>query len=349
MSKIAQRAPVSSMIAAHWEAEGEEGVIPLPISFAEFPDGSFRFETIPAQWPVEGTDVTVCLTSTLPEAIVALAQFVTWVNERWPLALHIMAMPDQRCDRQEEFGRDGVIIEGVAALIASVNLIANMGPWEYVHIMDPHSDATIEAFEYEDVYASEDMPVWHLKNFLALEHVRPTHLVQVDKGAEGRVAFYASVIERAYGYRPQIVQLDKTREDGRITGIEVVNKFPLFERNSFLFVDDICDGGRSFIEARRALGRPPEECYLFTNLGIYSNGMAVLESEFAAVGCATRMQRAHKYALGQTLTKTRGSKWTGKVVGFYSTALTPIGYAIESDTETGSVQIYPETALTLVK
>lgn len=53
-----------------------------------------------------------------------------------------------------------------------------------------------------------------------------------------------------------------------------------------------------------------------------------------------------KYKLGDRLTKTKGSKWTGHVVGFYSTDLTPIGYAIESETETGSVQIYPETALT---
>lgn len=53
-----------------------------------------------------------------------------------------------------------------------------------------------------------------------------------------------------------------------------------------------------------------------------------------------------KFTLGQRVTKTKGSKWTGRVVGFYSTTLTPIGYAVESETETGSVQIYPEAALT---
>jgi hypothetical protein len=52
-----------------------------------------------------------------------------------------------------------------------------------------------------------------------------------------------------------------------------------------------------------------------------------------------------KFALGDRVTKTKGSKWTGRVVGFYSTKLTPIGYAVESETETGSVQIYPEAAL----
>ena len=52
-----------------------------------------------------------------------------------------------------------------------------------------------------------------------------------------------------------------------------------------------------------------------------------------------------RYQLGDRVTKTKGSAWTGRVVGFYSTTLTPEGYAIESDTETGSVQIYPVGAL----
>lgn len=52
-----------------------------------------------------------------------------------------------------------------------------------------------------------------------------------------------------------------------------------------------------------------------------------------------------RFNLGQRVTKKKGSSWTGKVVGFYQTTLTPIGYAIESDTEKGSVQIYPEAAL----
>lgn len=54
---------------------------------------------------------------------------------------------------------------------------------------------------------------------------------------------------------------------------------------------------------------------------------------------------ARRFTHGQRVSKTKGSKWTGRVVGFYSTALTPIGYAVESETETGSVQIYPEAAL----
>lgn len=52
-----------------------------------------------------------------------------------------------------------------------------------------------------------------------------------------------------------------------------------------------------------------------------------------------------KYRMGDRVAKIKGSSWTGLVVGFYSTSLTPIGYAVESENEPGSVQIYPESAL----
>ena len=52
--------------------------------------------------------------------------------------------------------------------------------------------------------------------------------------------------------------------------------------------------------------------------------------------------------IGTRVCKKSGANWHGKVVGFYSTSLTPEGYAVESVYETGSVQIYPKAALTLM-
>lgn len=52
-----------------------------------------------------------------------------------------------------------------------------------------------------------------------------------------------------------------------------------------------------------------------------------------------------KFKMGQRVRKIKGSSWQGRVVGFYSTTLTPDGYAVESERELGSVQIYPEAAL----
>ena len=60
-------------------------------------------------------------------------------------------------------------------------------------------------------------------------------------------------------------------------------------------------------------------------------------------GCWPETHRA--FALGELVRKTRGSSWHGRVVGWYSTSLTPEGYAVESEREPGSVQIYPASAL----
>lgn len=54
---------------------------------------------------------------------------------------------------------------------------------------------------------------------------------------------------------------------------------------------------------------------------------------------------APKFKRGDRVRKTKGSQWHGTVVGEYSTELTPEGYAVESATEKGSVQIYPAAAL----
>ena len=51
------------------------------------------------------------------------------------------------------------------------------------------------------------------------------------------------------------------------------------------------------------------------------------------------------YKPGDLVRKKSGSQWHGRVVGTYSTSLTPEGYAVESATESGSVQIYPVSAL----
>lgn len=63
---------------------------------------------------------------------------------------------------------------------------------------------------------------------------------------------------------------------------------------------------------------------------------------------STAGQRKKAFNIGDRVQKKRGSSWRGRVVGFYSTELTPVGYCVESEREPGSVQIYPEAALSLL-
>ena len=65
----------------------------------------------------------------------------------------------------------------------------------------------------------------------------------------------------------------------------------------------------------------------------------------AALASSGEVEGVRTFRFGDRVTKIKGSKWTGRVVGTYSTSLTPEGYAVESETEVGSVQIYPVAAL----
>ncbi len=58
------------------------------------------------------------------------------------------------------------------------------------------------------------------------------------------------------------------------------------------------------------------------------------------------MTDAHStFRIGQRVRKKSGSSWHGRIVGTYRTTLTDEGYCVESERETGSVQIYPAHAL----
>lgn len=56
-----------------------------------------------------------------------------------------------------------------------------------------------------------------------------------------------------------------------------------------------------------------------------------------------------KWPPGTRVRKIKGSSWQGRIVGYYRTNLTPEGYAVESEREPGSVQIYPRNALELTE
>ena len=74
--------------------------------------------------------------------------------------------------------------------------------------------------------------------------------------------------------------------------------------------------------------------------------MAVVRQQRTEQAAIAAMRPASGvFSIGDRVTKIKGSAWTGRVVGTYITTMTPEGYAVESENEPGSVQIYPAAAL----
>lgn len=51
------------------------------------------------------------------------------------------------------------------------------------------------------------------------------------------------------------------------------------------------------------------------------------------------------FQMGALVHKKGRASWRGRIVGWYRTERTALGFAVESAFEPGSVQIYPQTAL----
>jgi hypothetical protein len=81
--------------------------------------------------------------------------------------------------------------------------------------------------------------------------------------------------------------------------------------------------------------------YMLTDAGRVRLGMTQLKPPAAD----PLWPRGALYAQGALVQKKGRASWRGRVVGWYHTELTALGYAVESAFEPGSVQIYPETAL----
>ena len=75
----------------------------------------------------------------------------------------------------------------------------------------------------------------------------------------------------------------RCQKTGKINDINLCES--VFENIENIYViDDICDGGATFIELHALLPKRPKK-YLFTTYGIYSKGLSLLEQYYDVVKC----------------------------------------------------------------
>lgn len=114
-----------------------------------------------------------------------------------------------------------------------------------------------------------------------------TVLVSPDAGANKKVFEFA----KQKGYN-SVVRADKTRDvaTGKITGTVVYSEH--IGNKDFLIIDDICDGGFTFVQLAKEL-RPLTngKLYLYVTHGIFSKGYEELEKHFDKVFTVNLMNK----------------------------------------------------------
>lgn len=176
--------------------------------------------------------------------------------------------------------QDRVMNVGEAFSLKAVARIINSLGFDEITTCDPHSDVTPALVDRMQIVSQAEL-VRRIIERGALYYDGGSNLVIVspDAGA-AKKAFEASrTLNR------ELVCASKVRDTktGEISGVELNSSIDLSGRSA-LIVDDICDGGRTFVELAKVLReRGASKVYLYVTHGIFSKGLGVFEGLIDAV------------------------------------------------------------------
>lgn len=169
--------------------------------------------------------------------------------------------------------QDRVMTKGEANALQAISQVFNMLNLKHIEIFDPHSDVLEALFPPGVLSITRQWEIWG-SCISAYEDLTNIGLVSPDTGALKKIYKLADMLN------VPVVCAQKVRDvsTGKITSttIDVSNVLNLA---SLYVVDDICDGGRTFIELAKAIRSQgyAGKLVLCVTHGIFSQGLEVLE------------------------------------------------------------------------
>lgn len=186
------------------------------------------------------------------------------------LALTLFApyFPGARQDRCEPDSGNAITAKVYADIV-------NGQRYDRVIVVDPHSDVTPALLDRCEVLTAGDV----LVSMVDLPHL--DGIICPDAGAEKR----ATAAAKALGDLPVVCgRKRRDRATGQLAGFSLD---PLPTSGHFLIVDDICDGGGTFVgladEFYRDPAAPSSTLSLYVTHGIFSRGLDVFSEHFARI------------------------------------------------------------------
>lgn len=186
------------------------------------------------------------------------------LNSRVKTTLLLPYVPYARADRHM-VDRDSFGLQVFANILNSYNL-------DKVIVIDPHSEVApalinnCKVISQADVIATDPVTSWFCTSNIVL--------VAPDAGSLKKIGKISSLLKR------DVVVLGKDRDvaTGHITNTRILGDSSVVSGRDCVIVDDICDGGGTFIAAAAALyGAGASSVKLFVTHGIFSRGLATLK------------------------------------------------------------------------
>lgn len=256
----------------------------IDVKFDRFPAGEtfVRIEPNIHTLPIGGT-VPVCITlnyksnNDLIDLMLLVDALRRHYSNKLEISLNMHYLPYARQDRVCSDG-EPLSVKVIADLINSMGF-AN------VYCKDIHSDvgaALINNLVHIEQHVCA-YPVLHILD-------TPLVLVSPDAGALKKVYKFA----KQYGVK-DVVRADKIRDvlTGNILETKVYSEH-VGDKN-FLILDDICDGGKTFIELAKELRKLTNgKIYLYVTHGLFSKGAEVFEGVLDGIFVSNLMGQSHK-------------------------------------------------------
>jgi ribose-phosphate pyrophosphokinase len=253
---------------------------------SKFPDGQQTVDL--TDWFALNRDEPVKISSRLNtfqdlELIICAVAAIRNIKPNKQIALHVPYFMGARSDRK--FGDGGVnyLKQVICPIINSLKL-------DSIIVLDPHSDV-LEACLNNYDKLDNHIIVKHALSKIDNRNGAPERicLVSPDAGAYKKIFDVA----KKFGI-DNVVTANKVRDmkTGKILSTEIPNlPSSTGDPNSvndgmkYVIVDDICDGGRTFIELAKAIKkeRISAKIYLVVTHGIFSAGLKELNQHFEGI------------------------------------------------------------------
>lgn len=220
--------------------------------------------------------------SKMVRLMIAVDALKRLTNENTPIELVIPYFPYARQDR--------VCVEGEALGAAVMAHFINSLNFSKVTIWDAHSDVSpallnrVTNVEQISLLARCQELSQRLSN-------GELTLISPDAGASKKTI---KISEKFNGI-PEVIQAQKVRnlKTGEIVKTEIIGDV---KGKSVLIADDICDGGRTFIELAKVLkNNGAVEISLFITHGIFSKGLDVFEGLIDKIYTTDSFKPAYEY------------------------------------------------------
>lgn len=261
-------------ITASYENLGRSGVETITATQIKFPGGEVqvRLDLEGRAFPY-GSMFRIRADIRSSDDLMRLLMATNAIRQHEPGAEIELLMPYIPYARQ-----DRVAVPGEALSIKVFAQIINAQNYDRIGVWDAHSDVSLALLDRVRNVTAAELIASRAVPSLFEGHV----IVAPDAGATKRALAVAKMLGT------DLVRAEKTRDSrtGEITGSRIMNVGE-YGSGHFMIVDDICDGGRTFIELAKTLrnvsARPVS---LYVTHGIFSAGFDQLRPWFKQIICA---------------------------------------------------------------